>query len=82
MGRTSHAAAKVDRLIAELRDALAECGQGPLRATIDSDGHGTVQSLVGRPLIDGRRIVGLAPLMSRTLVGPELQPRDIHISAH
>lgn len=68
---------KVGRLISELREALAACDQGPLRATIDSDGNAIVQPLAGLPLFRGERIVGVSTLMFRTIYGPERQPRDI-----
>lgn len=60
----------VNRLMVELRDALAACHQGPLRATIDSDGHAVVQSLQGIPWVKGARIVGVPMLMVRDVCGP------------
>ena len=70
---------RVDHLMEKLRQALAACDQGPLRAVVDSDGHAIVQALEGRPLVAGNRIVGVPPYMARTTMGPERRPRDIAV---
>ncbi|WP_279483954.1 hypothetical protein [Aureimonas sp. SK2] len=80
-GSTAAAANKVDRLLVELRDALAACNQGPLRAIVDSDGNCVVQQPSGRPMSKTQRIWGVPVQMLRDVYGPFMPPRDIVVDS-
>lgn len=71
----------VERLVNELRGALAACGVGPLRAIVDGDGPAVIQDLIGSPMVNGHRLGGIHLLMTRTTVGPQLPLRPIPVEA-
>ncbi len=77
----AEAAAKVDQLLVELRDALAACGLGPLRAIVDSDGNCVVHQPSGRPMSKTQRVWGVPVQMLRDVYGPFMPPRDIIVDS-
>lgn len=72
---------KVGHLMDKLRQALAACGEGPLRAMIDSDGQSVVLPLAGRPMVGGQRLVGVPARMIRVDDDPFGPVEPIKISS-